>query len=77
MGDKQLARLTPKDVRQFYEKLGGSLASGTVRRIHTTLHGALKAAQQAHLIASNPTEWSEINSDGRAAGCFRESHHGG
>ncbi|MEY8262549.1 site-specific integrase, partial [Oscillospiraceae bacterium 50-60] len=32
------------------------LASGTVRRIHTTLHGALKAAQQAHLIASNPTE---------------------
>ncbi len=27
-----------------------------MRRIHTTLHGALKAAQQAHLIASNPTE---------------------
>ncbi len=56
LGDKQLTRLTPKDVQQFYEKLGGSLASGTVRRIHTTLHGALKAAQQAHLIASNPTE---------------------
>jgi len=32
------------------------LQGGTVRRIHTTLHGALKAAQQAHLIASNPTE---------------------
>ena len=56
LGDKQLARLTPKDVQRFYEKLGDSLASGTVRRIHTTLHGALKAAQQAHLIASNPTE---------------------
>ena len=56
LGDKQLARLAPKDVQRFYEKLGGSLASGTVRRIHTTLHGALKAAQQAHLIASNPTE---------------------
>ena len=56
LGDKQLARLTPKDIQRFYEKLGGSLASGTVRRIHTTLHGALKAAQQAHLIASNPTE---------------------
>ena len=56
LGDKQLARLTPKDVQRFYEILGCSLASGTVRRIHTTLHGALKAAQQAHLIASNPTE---------------------
>ena len=56
LGDKQLARLAPRDVQRFYEKLGGSLASGTVRRIHTTLHGALKAAQQAHLIASNPTE---------------------
>ena len=56
LGDKQLARLTPKDVQRFYEKLGDSLASSTVRRIHTTLHGALKAAQQAHLIASNPTE---------------------
>ena len=56
LGDKQLARLTPRDVQQFYEKLGGTLASGTVRRIHTTLHGVLKAAQKAHLIASNPTE---------------------
>ena len=56
LGDKQLARITPKDVQRFYEKLSDCLASGTVRRIHTTLHGALKAAQQAHLIASNPTE---------------------
>jgi len=43
-------------VQRFYEKLSDCLASGTVHRIHTTLHGALKAAQQAHLIASNPTE---------------------
>ncbi|MEY8261799.1 site-specific integrase [Oscillospiraceae bacterium 50-60] len=56
LGDKQLTRLTLKDVQRFYEKLSGSLSSGTVRRIHTTLHGAPKAAQQAHLIASNPTE---------------------
>ena len=56
LGDKQLARITPMDVQRFYEKLSDCLASGTVRRIHTTLHGALKAAQQAHLIASNPTE---------------------
>ena len=56
LGDKQLARITPKDIQRFYEALSDCLASGTVRRIHTTLHGALKAAQQAHLIASNPTE---------------------
>ena len=56
LGDKPLARITPKDVQRFYEKLNNTLASSTVRRIHTTLHGALKAAQQAHLIASNPTE---------------------
>ena len=56
LGDKQLARITPKDVQRFYEKLSDCLASGTVRRIHTTLHGVLRAAQQAHLIASNPTE---------------------
>ena len=56
LGDKQLARITPKDVQRFYEKLSDCLASSTVRRIHTTLHGTLKAAQQAHLIASNPTE---------------------
>ncbi len=56
LGDKQLARITPKDVQRFYETLSSCLASGTVRRIHTTLHGILKAAQQAHLIASNPTK---------------------
>ena len=56
LGDKQLARIMPKDVQRFSDQPGDSLASGTVRRIHTTLHGALKAAQQAHLIASNPTE---------------------
>ncbi len=56
LGDKQLARITPKDIQRFYKTLSDCLASGTVRRIHTTLHGVLKAAQQAHLIASNPTE---------------------
>ena len=56
LGDKPLARITPKDVQRFYEKLNNTLASSTVRCIHTTLHGALKAAQQAHLIASNPIE---------------------
>ena len=56
LGDKQLARITPKDVQRFYDQLGDCLASGTVRRIHTTLHGALKTAQKAHLIANNPTE---------------------
>ena len=56
LGDKQLARIIPKDIQQFYEKPSDSLASGTVHRVHTTLHGVLKAAQKAHLIASNTTE---------------------
>jgi len=56
LGDKQLERITPKDIQRFYEKLNESLSSSTVRRIHTMLHGALKAAQQTRLIASNPTE---------------------
>ena len=53
---KKLALITQKDVQKFYEKLNDRLSSSTIRRVHTTLHGALKAAQQAHLIASNPTE---------------------
>lgn len=56
LGDKELVRIAQKDIQRFYDKLGESLSSSTVRRIHTTLHGALKAAQQAHLIARNPTE---------------------
>ncbi len=52
LGDKQLVRLTPKDVQRFYDWPNGSLASGTVCRIHTTLH----SAQNMHLIANNPTE---------------------
>ena len=58
LGEKHLTRITQKDIQRFYEKLGSHLSSGTVRRIHATLHGALKAAQQAHLIADNPTEKS-------------------
>ena len=86
LGDKQLARITPKDVQRFYEKLSDCLASGTVRRIHTTLHGALKAAQQAHLIARQPDRadhrsqvqlWSKADTDGRAAGCVHEGHRRG
>ena len=82
LGDKQLTRITPKDVQRFYEKLSDTLASGTARRLHTTLHGALKAAQQAHLIASNPTRsqvqlWGKADTDGRVTGCVHESHRGG
>ena len=43
-------------VQRFEKQTNTELSGSTVRRIHTTLHGALKAAQQAHLIASNPTE---------------------
>ena len=32
------------------------LSDSTVRHIHTMLHGAMKAAVQAHIIPKNPTE---------------------
>ena len=32
LGDKQLARITPKDILRFHEALSDCLASGTVRR---------------------------------------------
>ena len=64
LGSKKLCQLKPRDIQRFYETLAkegrqdgqGGLSSGTIRGIHTVLHGALKAAQQASLIAGNPTE---------------------
>ena len=86
LGDKQLTRITPKDVQRFCEKLSDTLASGTARRLHTTLHGALKAAQQAPPYRQQPHRtdhraqvqlWSETNPDRRSDGCVYESHRRG
>ena len=56
LGHKQISLLKAADIRKFYAKISGELASCTVRCIHTTLHGILDAAVQARLIPSNPTE---------------------
>ena len=56
LGEKRIGQLKAADIQRFYDMLSRKLASGTVRRIHTTLHGILKAAAQARLIPRNPVE---------------------
>lgn len=64
LGDKRLSQLMPRDIQRFYDKLAtegrqdgrGGLSSGTIHGIHVVFHGALRAAQEANLIAQNPTE---------------------
>lgn len=63
LGNKRLSQLAPKDIQRFYDDLAakrrldgkGGLSSGTIRGIHGILHKALGAAQEASLIAHNPT----------------------
>ena len=68
LGGKQVSLITTQDVQRMYRllKSGGRvredaegskrLSDSTVRHIHTMLHGAMKAAVQAHIIPKNPTE---------------------
>lgn len=56
LGEKRILQIKAADVQKLYDKLGQTLASGSVRRIHTTLHSIMKAAQQAHLIPKNSVE---------------------
>ena len=64
LGSKIISQVTPRDIQRLYDKLaqsgnlrtGAGLSGGTIYGIHGMLHEALQAAQQAHLIASNPTE---------------------
>ena len=68
LGGKQVSLITTQDVQRMYRRLksGGRvredaegskrLSDSTVRHIHTMLHGAMKAAVQAHIIPNNPTE---------------------
>lgn len=44
LGEKRITQIKAADIQKFYDKLGQTLASGSVRRIHTTLHGIMKAA---------------------------------
>ena len=56
LGEKRISQIKAADIQRFYDMLSRKLASGTVCRIHTTLHGILKAAAQARLIPRNPVE---------------------
>jgi site-specific recombinase XerD len=56
LGEKRVTQIKPTDIQKFYDKLGQKLASGSVRRIHTVLHGIMEAAQQARLIPRNPVD---------------------
>ena len=64
LGNKRLSQLTPRDIQRLYDKLAtegrqdgqGGLSGGTIHGIHAVFHGALRAAQEASLIAQNPTE---------------------
>ena len=68
IGDKPISQVKGKDIQRLYDTLakqgnqitGEGLASGTIRGIHSMLHEALGAAQQASIIPINPTE--EIDS---------------
>ena len=68
LGQKQLTKITPADLKDLYAHLlehgrisrgrgdGGGLAPATVRGIHTTLHHALKTAVEEGLLPANPAD---------------------
>jgi len=56
LGEKRITQIKVKDIQKLYDKLGQTLASGTVRRVHTTLHSIMKAAKQMHIMPKNPVE---------------------
>ena len=70
LGDKPISQVKGKDIQRPYETLtkrenrntGEGLSSGTVRGVHSMLHKALGAAQQASVIPRNPVERSRPQS---------------
>ena len=56
LGEKRISQIKAADIQRFYDALSQKLASGSVRRIHTTLHGILRSAVQARLIPRNPVD---------------------
>ena len=68
LGQKQLAKITPADLKDLYAYLlehgrrskggdyGNGLAPATVRGIHSTLHHALKTAVEEGLLPTNPAD---------------------
>lgn len=68
LGEKRITQVTASDLRKLYETLkkcgrvkprpgqSRGLSSTTVHGIHTTLHHALKSAQEQGLLPANPAD---------------------
>ena len=56
LGDKRITQITAKDIQRMYERKVGTLSIGTIRRLHTTLHGIMRVAKQNHLVPKNPVD---------------------
>lgn len=89
LGDKPISQVKGKDIQRPYETLtkrenrntGEGLSSGTVRGVHSMLHKALGAAQQASVIPRNPVEEIkapkvQLQAQEGADGCAAGSIHG-
>ena len=57
LGDKVISSITHKDIVSLYNNLQNKgLSPTTVKRIHTTLHKALRIAAEKNMIPNNPTD---------------------
>ena len=56
LGEKKITQIRPTNIQKLYDRLGHTLASSTVRDIHTILHHALRVAVEQGIIPANPTD---------------------
>ena len=54
LGEREVQRLTPNDLRALYSQLGKKLAPSSVRLVHAVLSGALASAVRDGLLTANP-----------------------
>ena len=80
LGSLQLSRLSAQAINAFYARLlengrlqgKGSLSPATVRRVHATLHRALKDAVRWQRLAVNPVDAADPpRGQSKAAGAAR------
>ena len=54
LGDREIQRLTPADLRALYRQLGDRLAPSSVRLVHAVISGALGQAVRDGVLVANP-----------------------